>query len=111
MGVVDMDFCPEKLQDENAYSLHDLLFSLPSTSPIIGRRKTLATLSTAEWPKIDYASLRRWLQDCEDNHPACRSRLVDPTVEEGLHLRCIDVNSSTIVAVSTHARYLTLSYV
>jgi hypothetical protein len=111
MGVVDMDFRPEKLSGKDAYWYHHFLFCLTNSSPLVGRRSTLLFSSTAEGPKIDWPSLRGWLQDCENNHAACRLMQVDPIVEEGLHLRCIDVKSSTIVAVDTHARYLTLSYV
>ncbi len=109
IGMHEMNSEPIKLP-EGAYSYHKYLFCSTSTSPI-GQRRTLSFSPTAQGSRIDWPSLRGWIKACEGDHPRCQTLRTDPIAEGELHLRCIDVKSSTIVPVSSEARYLALSYV
>jgi hypothetical protein len=108
-GMHEMESRPTKLSN-SAYQYHNCLFCLTDTS-FLGRRRTLSFSTTARGPRIDWPSLRSWLETCEQNHPACHVKHVDPTAEAEIHIRCIDVKSSTIVQIGPNTRYLALSYV
>lgn len=108
-GMHEVDSQPVDLPS-GAYTYHKCLFCLTSVSAV-GRRRTLSFSPTAQGSRIDWPSLRGWIKACERDHLRCRAHHTDPMAEGELRLRCIDVKSSTIVPISSEARYLTLSYV
>jgi Heterokaryon incompatibility protein (HET) len=108
-GMHEMEFRPTELPN-SAYQYHNCLFCLTDTS-YLGRRRALSFSTTARGPRIDWPSLRSWLETCEQDHPACHVKHVDPTAEAEIRIRCIDVKSSAIVQIGPNTRYLALSYV
>lgn len=93
-----------------AYLTHYGLFCLADNS-FVGRRENFSFSETAQGANIDWSSLKIWMRDCEKSHPMCRSSGSDFTAGLASSIRCVDVQTSTIVPVTLQTRYLASSYV
>lgn len=108
-GVFEESF-PVAEMPRRPYSLFNCLFSLTEDS-FVARRRVLSYSDSTRGSRIDWSSLKAWMTACEDDHPMCRPKFRLFAGDGNRCIRCIDLESSTIVSIGPETRYVALSYV